>query len=280
MRKITKKLSALVLTTVFATMQIAYANPIDTGLGAGLGGAVINNATDGLVGVDTSANSATLNFNGSTHVNWDTLNLNSNETMNFNAVNGANGITVLNTVNQGMSTIYGQINANEGVGKLIISNPNGVLFDGAKFTTAGDTMITTQSATMNALGNVTYGAAGPANYALDGSGYVMTIKDSDFSVGGELNFVAPTMNVVRSAFNTKNGEGNVKFTTTNGQDYFVTNSNCNGCNNKTYTETQAMRMEAIQVDGNVYITSDKGIVKFVNGGEINGDLNIQSKREI
>ena len=45
MRKITKKLSALLLTTMFATMQISCAEPIDTGLGAGLGGAVIKNAT-------------------------------------------------------------------------------------------------------------------------------------------------------------------------------------------------------------------------------------------
>ena len=279
MKNIKRKVSALVLTTIFATMQMSMA-AIDTGLGVGNGGAVINNITGGFVNGETGTNSATLNFDGNSHVNWDTLNLNSNETLNFNAVNGASGITVLNTVNQGMSHIYGTINANSGIGKLIISNPNGVLFDGAKFITAGDAMITAQGAAMNANGVVTYDPSATRTYTPNGQDYVITVKNSDFSIGGDLNFVAPTMNVVNSAFKANNGAGNVRFTTTNGQDYFVTNSNCNGCNNKTYTETQAMRMEAIQVDGNVYITSDKGIVKFVNGGEINGDLNIQSNGSV
>ena len=277
MRNLKRKVSALVMTTIFATMQISIASPVDTGLGVGNGGAVINNITGGFVNRTTGTNSATLNFDGNAHVNWNTLNVNSNETLNFNAVNGANGISVLNTVNQGMSHIYGTINANSGIGKLIISNPNGVLFDGAKFTTAGDAMITTQGANMNVTtGAVTFDSATATNYVPNGQDYVVKIVNSDFSVGGELNVIAPTMNVVKSTFNTKNGAGDVRFTTLNGQDYFVTSSgNCSSCSDK-YTETQSMRMEAIKVDGNVYITSDKGIVKFVNGGEINGDLNIQS----
>ena len=276
MRNLKKKVSALVLTTVFATMQISMA-AVDTGLGVGNGGAVINNVTGGFVNGTTGVNSATLNFDGNAHVNWNTLNINANETLNFNAVNGANGITVLNTVNQGMSNIYGQINANAGIGNLIISNPNGVLFDGAKFTTAGDAMITTQKAAMNAVtGAVTFDASVPTNYTPNGSDYVVKMVNSDFSVGGELNVIAPTMNVVKSTFKANNGAGDVRFTTTNGQDYFVTNGDCATCTNKKYTETQSMRMEAVQVDGNVYITSDKGIVKLVNGGEIRGDLNIDA----
>ena len=297
MRNIKKKASALVLTTVFATMQISTFAAIDTGLGVGNGGAVINNATSGLVGVDTSAKSATLKFDSNTHVNWNTLNVNSGEALNFNAVNGANGLTVLNTVNQGMSNIYGQINANSGISNLVISNPNGVLFDGAKFSTAGDTMITAQGAALNAAtGAVTYDPSATRAFTPYGNDYVIQVKNSDFSVGGDLNFVAPTMNVVKSAF--KAGDA-VKFTTTNGQDYFVTtknssgqtiavnyndpnydavvsiNGNCAECTSEP-KETQSMRLEAIQVDGDVYITSNKGIVKMVNGGEIKGDLNIQS----
>ena len=155
MKNIKKKVSALVLTTMFAVMQVSAA--IDTGLGAGNGGAVINNATGGFVGVETGTNSATLNFNGNSHVNWNTLNVNSNETLNFNAVDGASGLSVINTVNSGMSNIYGQINSNAGISKLIISNPNGVLFDGATFTTAGDTMITTKNMAGMDPNNITDG---------------------------------------------------------------------------------------------------------------------------
>ena len=300
MKNIKRRVSAMVLTAVFATMQIASAAtvPFDTGLGAGNGGAVINSATGGYVGAETGTNSATLNFNGNSHVNWNTLNVNAGETLNFNTVDGATGVTVLNTVNQGMSHIYGQVNADSGIGKLIISNPNGVLFDGAKFTTAGDTTITTQGAVLDPVtGAITYDTTAPTGYALDGSNYVMTINNSDFAVGGELNFVAPTMNVVNSVFNKNNVGGDIKFTTTNGQDYYVTatnasgtsvnvsyddpdydavvtiNGNCTGCSTKK-NEVQALRIENIDANGNVYATSNKGIIKFVNGGEINGNLNV------
>ena len=265
MKNIKKKVSALVLTTMFAVMQVSAA--IDTGLGAGNGGAVINNATGGFVGVETGENSATLNFNGNSHVNWNTLNVNSNETLNFNAVNGATGVTVINTVNSGMSNIYGQINSNAGISKLIISNPNGVLFDGASFTTAGDTMITTQ-----ALNTTNLDLANPTftNNAMG----VVTIQNSDFSIGGDFNVIGNSMNVVKSAFTANNGAGNVHFVTTNGQDYIIDPSTNNP------VETQAVRLEAVQVDGNVYITSDRGVVKTVGGGQFNGDLNIDSNGSV
>ena len=147
MKSLKKKISALVLTTLFASMQLSYAS-IDTGLGAGHGGAVINDSQGGFVGIDgVGTGNVDLNFDGNTHINWDTLNINKGENLNFNAVNGANGITILNTVNSGMSTIYGQISANSGIGKLIISNPNGMLFNGATFDAAGDVMLTTQPMT-------------------------------------------------------------------------------------------------------------------------------------
>lgn len=261
MKNMKKKVSALVLTTIFAMMQVSAA--MDTGLGNGLGGAVINNTDGGFTGLETGTNSATLNFGGNSLVNWNTLNLNSNETLNFNANNGVSGITVVNTVNNGMSQIYGQINANSGVSKLIISNPNGVLFDGAKFSTAGDAMITTQ-----AYNTVNQNLANPT--FSDTAMGAVTIKNSDFSVGGDINIIGSNMNVVKSAFTANNGKGNVHFTTTNGQDYFVDPTTHN------LTETQSVRLEAVQVDGNVYIKSDKGIVKTVTGGQINGNLNIDS----
>ena len=267
MRRMSKRLTSLMIAAMFVTMQVPAA--IDTGLGAGNGGAVINATDSNFTGLTKGTNSASLGFKGNSHVNWNTLNVNKGQTLNFNAENGAKGITVLNTVNQGMSNIYGQIKTNSGVGKLIISNPNGVLFDGAKFSTAGDALITTQTMNMNAKGvtTVTENSFAPA---------AVTIKNSDFSVGGDMNFVADTMNVVKSAFAAKNGKGDVKFTTTNGQDYVVTQS---GCCSTTKSPVTAFRMEAVQIDGNVYIVSDKGIVKTVSGGDISGNLDVKSNSD-
>ena len=257
MKSLKKKISALVLTTVFASMQLSYA-AIDTGLGAGNGGAVINNAQGGFAGV-TGANTGNVNvnFTGNTHVNWDSLNVNKGESLNFNAINGANGITVLNTVNNGMSTIAGQISANSGIAKLIISNPNGMLFNGATFDATGDVMLTTQALNANFVdGRMDITKVG--NTLPVG---VITIQDSNFSVGGEFNVLAPSINVVGGEIATQNG---MKLVTENGQDYIA-----NGFND-------AVRMEAVNIDGDVYIVSKKGTVKTVGGGTINGDLKIDS----
>lgn len=259
MKSVKRKISALAMSLMFASMQISSA-AIDTGLGVGNGGAVINNTTGGFVDMTTGTGSADLNFNGSAHVNWDSLNVNQGESLNFNAVGGANGITVLNTVNNGMSTIYGQINANSGIGKLIISNPNGVLFDGAKFTAAGDVMVTTQPMTATFVDgkmNIT-DIAGTTPVG------VVTIQDSDFNVGGEFNILAPSINVVAGTINTQNG---MKLITENGQDFVA-----GGLDGSKY----AVRMEAVNIDGDVYIVSKKGVIKTVGGGTINGNLNINS----
>lgn len=261
MRNLKKKISALVLSTVFASIQLASMAAIDTGLGAGNGGAVINDIKGGFAGIGgQGTGNVNLDFNGSAHVNWDTLNVNKGESLNFNAVGGANGLTILNTVNKGMSNIYGQINANQGISQLIISNPNGVLFDGAQFTTAGDTMITTQPMTATFID----GAMKVSTIPTANSVGVVTIQDSNFNVGGEFNILAPSVNVVRGAIRAENG---MKLITQNGQDYLSSGN---------LDSSKGVRLEAVNIDGDVYIIADKGVVKTVSGGEIKGNLNIKS----
>ena len=258
---IKKKISALVLSTVFAAMPMSYA-AIDTGLGAGNGGAVINNAQGGFAGINgAGTGNVDLNFNGNAHVNWDTLNVNKGESLNFNAINGVNGITVLNTVNQGMTNVAGQISANSGIGRLIISNPNGVLFNGATFDAAGDVMITTQPLTATFID----GAMDVTKVAGTVPVGVVQIVDSDFSVGGEFNILAPSIDVVAGTIKAQNG---LKLVTENGQDYVSGGFK------------DAVRMEAVNIDGDVYIVSNKGTVKTVGGGTINGNLKIESNDNV
>ena len=255
MRKIVKKLSAMALCTVFASMQIGFA--------AGLSDAAINKTEGGFAGSIAGDNTLDLNFNGNAHVNWDHLNVNKGETLNFNTVDGANGITVLNTVNKGMTNIYGTVNADGGIAKLIISNPNGVLFDGASFTTAGDTMITTQALGASFVnGNMDVTKLDQA--AVNG----VIVKNTDFTVGGEFNIMAPSINIVKAAIKADQG---FKLVTANGQDFLV--APVDGVTIK----DPGVRMESVSVDGNVYILSGKDIVKVVNGGTINGDLTIDSQ---
>lgn len=259
MKKLTKRLSAIALCTVFASMQIAMA--------AGLSDASINHTEGGFVGSTTGNNSMDLNFNGNAHVNWDRLNVGSGETLNFNAVDGANGLTVVNTVNNGMTSIYGTVNANQGISKLIISNPNGMLYDGAKFTTAGDLMLTTQALGVNVLSNGALDIKGLDQAAVNG----ITITNSDFTVGGEFNITAPSVEAIKTAIRADRG---FKLITADGQNYLVCPDTSN---NERHT---AVRLESVSIDGDVYIASGKDIVKIVNGGEINGNVNIESDGNI
>lgn len=254
MKNLTKKLSALVACTVFATMQIASA--------AGLSNASINSTEGGYAGMDVGTNSATLKFTDNAHVRWNDLNVNSNETLNFNAINGATGLTVLNTVTGGnMTQIYGTVKANSGISRLIISNPNGMLFDGANFTTAGDLMLTTQALNATFNGN-NMNITGLNQTAVEG----VTIKNSDFTVGGEFNITAPSINAIQATVKADNG---FKLITRDGQNYLV--SAVSGT-----TANDGVRLESVSVNGNVYITAGKDVTKIVNGGNIDGDLKIDS----
>ena len=262
-----KKLSAIALSTLFATMQISAA-AIDTGLGSGIGGATIIDGGAGYQGMSGyGTNNVDLNFNANSHVKWDTLNINKNETLNFNGV-GAKNLTILNTVNNNMSKIYGKINTNDGIGKLIISNPNGVLFDGAKFTSAGDVMITTKDMTGVDVNNIVndgnYTKFTSTDWGTNGSKDLIQIqiKDSDFSIGKNFNIYAPKIVGENSKISTGSG---LKLVTANGADYLS--------QNMALSETKGVTfLRAMDIDGNVEIVNNVGALSISDGTKIQGDL--------
>lgn len=268
MKNFKRKLSAIALCTLFASMQVSAATITtgDTGLGGGLGGADITGATGGYLGTDIGDGFANVNVNGDAHIIWGNLNLNKGESLNFNGTEGANAM-VVNTVTGGMSQIYGTITSNSGVSKLIISNPNGMLFDGAKFVTAGDTVLTTQELNTIKMDDGRLKVVGTDAIATQG----ITIRNSDFSVGGEFNITAPSIDIIKSVLGATKG---LKLVTADGQNFLV---NPKDGQNERHT---AVRLESVKINGNVYIVADKDIVKIVNGGEINGNLDIVSDGNI
>ena len=162
--------------------------------------------------------------------------------------------------------IYGQINANSGIGQLIIANPNGVLFDGATFTTAGDLMLTTKD-----LSNLKVEDLSKLdiekekfNQIYDNNGQLVgiTIKNSDFQIGGEYNIVAPLIHAVNSDLTAKS----LRFVTSNGQDYLALGTPAKDA------MYPGVELEAVTIDGDVYIKTPTGSVRTTNGGTINGKL--------
>ena len=266
-----KQLTAIAMCSLFATMQVSLAS-IDTGLGNGIGGAVINNATGGFTGVDTGLNSATLNFNGNSVVNWNTLNVNGNETLNFNAENGVTGVNVLNNVQNNMSRIYGQIKTNDGISQLIISNPNGVLFDGATFTSAGDVMVTTKDMTGVDVNNLTEGTYNKFKSSewKDANGnddlIQVNIKDSDFSIGGNFNIYAQKIVGDSSKITANKG---LKLVTANGADYAAQGFGLSDTKGVTF-------LRAMDINGNVEIVNNVGALSISDGTKITGDLKTET----
>ena len=275
MKNIKLKLSAAVLSAMFVAIPAIAFEQIDTGLGKDLGGAVINDITGGYAGSSKGDNSFNMNFNGNSHVNWDTLNIGQGESLNFNTVGGANGLTILNTVNKGMTQVYGQINADGGIGKLIIANPNGMLFDGSSFTTAGDVMLTTKDLSavkVENLGNTNFSDAKYNNiYNTDGNIIAIRIQNgAEFNVGGEYSIIAPAIDVAASTLNAKS----IKMVTSNGQDYLALGK----------PNSDAMypgvRLQAVEINGDVYIEAPTGSVRTENGGTINGNVDIKSNGSV
>ena len=166
-----------------------------------------------------------------------------------------------------MSKIYGNINTNANIGKLIISNPNGVLFDGAKFTTAGDVMVTTKNMSgVTDLSNIkatdgvwgTLLKSGTTNQLLD----VQIINDSNLNVGGEFTIVAPK--VIGNNSTITAGKG-LKLTTVNGADYAAQGFGIQ--ENKGVTDLKAMN-----INGNVEIVNNVGALSITDKTKITGDL--------
>ena len=264
-KKIKTKLSALLLLAAFGTTQASFAS-FDTGLGETLGGAKMLEATGGLKTIASDGTEATLHLISDTHVKWDTLNIGKHERMNFHAVDGNTGITVLNTVQNGMSQIYGRINANSGIKNLIISNPNGILFDGATFTGTGDIMLTTQP--MNGVFGTDNCKMNVVKEATNQQVGIVQILGSTFNTGGSINVLAPAIEVSGGKLT---GKGGVKFHTVNGQDYLATGN---------LDPKVAVRMDAVDITGNVQVVSDKGIIRVLNGGKIKGNLNLTSNDSV
>ena len=266
------KKSAVALCAVFASMQIAFAGQfdgVDVGLGKDLGGSQINHATDGLIDITgKGSGNVGLIFNDNTHINWEHLNVGDGESLNFSAQNPNSNLTILNTVNSGMTNVYGTINASSGIGQLIISNPNGVLFDGAHFTTAGDVMITTQD-----MSNLKLEDLNNAKFTQlwqDGKLIPIRINNSIFEVGGNYNIIAAGIDAANSTISADT----VKLVTANGQDYLALKQPVPDTNDRT------MSLKAVTINGDLYITNGAGAVEVSEGGTFNGNLNVNSKGDV
>ena len=249
-----RTLISALLIAAFGTMQLgAFAamtgNVLgDTGNVNSNPNANITGSRGGFTGFTTDGKDATLNFRHHAVLEWGQLNTLDGQTLNF--LNGNN--VVLNKVSGGMSTFAGAITAERG--RIIISNPNGMLWAGGTFYSQGPLTLTTQDVDLN-LRNGNYNIAAPK--AGDVSKGFITLDGADLTAGGDITLI--TNNGADFIAMRNTGDIDVK----NGSTLTVTGTRRN--------PTPQVVMDAY---GNINITestitAENGTVALTSKGDIN-----------
>ena len=201
MKKILTKTLSLVLCIAFTGMQMSLAAVLSSNCLYGntdvlKDAARITGHTAGLYNIkwtdETNKNEAKLYFNQNTRIDWSKLNVKSDQKLHF--VNGKFG--VLNNVTDGISTFAGTITAQQG--KIVISNPNGILFNGGKFESMGGLLLTTQDLTnFNVTAATDFSNLNIGDIAT-GSGVIAVIGSSSIAAP-EITITAGAVQVANSS---------------------------------------------------------------------------------
>ena len=218
-----KKLIASALCLSFMTLQTTFAESVIPVLpDNGSGGAQINGSHGGFTGVEKpDSNNVNLNFNGDAVLDWGFLNVGKNQSLNFINSNWA----VLNNVLNGMSTIAGSITGQ--TGKIIISNPNGMLMTGGSISTAGTLVLTTQDLTGKysfSGGNLNINYDYLNNPVFKDNTYNVIALNNGSISGADINIIAKGIDVKDSNIAGKN----ISLVTKDGSTFFA------GSNNATF----------------------------------------------
>lgn len=199
----TKTLLALACVAVAGMQTAGAADMLTTHAGDVLSGASIHSHTAGLSSVVPNGKSATLNFTDHTRIDWSKLNVAKDETLNFKNGNFA----VLNNVlGKSITKVAGKITGENG--KIIISNPNGILFQGGKFETAGAAILTTKDLTSYAADQIAgLDADAIKNLANNENFNVVALVDgSSIKAGGDINIIANGVEVFNGELLTNDGD--------------------------------------------------------------------------
>ena len=214
MKKFTTKTLLALACVAVASVQIASAGT------QVLSGADITGYQGGLSKIEgAGTNKASLHFNADTKVNWGHLNVAADEQLHF--LNGNHAI--LNVVEKGASKFAGQVTSQ--TGKVIISNPNGIVFTGgsAKGVFAGDIVLTTKDLASVAADQIANLSEADIKAVANGTQFgVIALKDgASITSGGDITIVANGVSTWNADLIADNGNVLV---TADGQN-FVLSSN-------------------------------------------------------
>ncbi|MDD3435948.1 MAG: filamentous hemagglutinin N-terminal domain-containing protein [Candidatus Gastranaerophilales bacterium] len=211
-----------------------------------LGGANVNAKTDNYAQIGITGNGNT--------ITWSYLNVVAGKTLDFNFI--TNGQVALNKVTNGMSYIGGNLITSGADGRLIISNPNGMLFENGSYTNANALMLTTQN--VNWDGNL-YGALTLSDYAGGKSIGGIQIGNGDMNNAAIMR-VAEDLNIISNGIKIDGADilagGNVRLITADGVTFAATpNTNSVEPTLIASTNNNAITYDAVNSDGNTVKSS-------------------------
>lgn len=145
------------------------------------------NIKHGIVSIDRIGSKVNINQSSDKAIiEWDSFSIGASERTEFKQPN-ANAVALNRVVGDSISNIQGRLTSN---GKVILVNPNGVLFDSTSIVNVGSLIATTADiADQNFIdGNYNFSIKAPEGSSVVNKSTMMTIKE-----GGVAAFVAPVV---------------------------------------------------------------------------------------
>lgn len=275
MNTFTRKTAATALLAMFLNLTSAPVFADTTILGGGAKGGVITDLGGAQINANTS-NYAQIGITGNGNtINWNTFNVGKNNHLDFNFTQA--GQVALNKITGGqMSTIAGQLSTSGEAGRLIISNPAGMLFDKGAVVNANSLILTTKD--VNWDGNL-FGRLELTDTVdgLNSSIKIIDNKTSVFNIADDLNIIAPNIEIRQA--NDFLVNNNTRLITTDGVTFIANspnietsiNANNTADTGKVYVFDSKIAFQNTDT-GRIYVAS-RGDINFEKSTIKNADLN-------
>lgn len=220
---------------------------------------------DSVVGakVETDLTHATItNTQTNSVLNWNELNTAPNQTLNYVMNDGQTSLNKVTGV--GLSEFAGGINSNKGT--LIISNPNGMIFENGSYINANALVLTTHLAEMQ-NGNLKLNASDKNKSIIFRGGNAVATDKIRFNIANDLSIVSSNIDVKNAEIVAKD----TKFVTADGVTFFEINKGAIDYNLKKVITSEASDLGKVNINNTHIAVRDKntGKISIVSKGDVN-----------
>ena len=220
---------------------------------------------DSVIGakVETDLTNAVItNTQTNSVLNWNNLNTAPNQTLNFVMKDGQTSLNKVTGV--GLSEFAGGINSEKGT--LIISNPNGMIFENGSYINANALVLTTHLAEMQ-NGNLKLNASDKNKSIIFSGGNVVATDKIRFNIANDLSIVSSNIDVNNAEIVAKD----TKFVTADGVTFFEINKGAIDYNLKKVITSEASDLGKVNINNSQIAVRDKntGKISIVSKGDVN-----------